>query len=209
MLERIWFFVPIQKVPGSPCSIFTWVSLDQKRIVAVMANLEHLSPQFPVLTLFKKVCAAIWMINYFQPYWPTVHKRNAAKLCLHSCYFHDKCTGDLYSLVPHVQTFTCRTRHATFTVLNHHLSFRIPFVSFTQTDSTREPLHCRTGSDEDTSLIIIILTSWNIGSALNYPTYLHKLRLRLLARFIYSNHLSWVSYVFCIRGTFGKNIIFF
>lgn len=88
-----------------------------------------------VLTEFKHVNAAFWVMNYFSPY------IRCYSLLYRYCY--GKCSNVLHSLVPQIRTFTARTDHILFTASNHPHSCRAV--------SCKELLLSETDSCEDAS----------------------------------------------------------
>lgn len=73
--------------------------------MCTMCGLKLRNPQFPAFRQFKSVYTALRAIYYFPHYNPLPHRHNGASLSL--CrYFYGKCSDELYSSIPPVQTFT-------------------------------------------------------------------------------------------------------
>ncbi len=59
---------------------------------------------------------------------PLSLRRDVASLSLLYRYFHGRCSNELHSLVPPLQTFRVRTRLAAFTQSNHPYTLRSPLI---------------------------------------------------------------------------------
>lgn len=56
------------------------------------------------------------------------HRHNVTWLSLLYCYFHDKCSYEIHSLVSPVQTFISKICYAMYVEMNHTHSLHIPNV---------------------------------------------------------------------------------
>lgn len=113
MVENGQFFVLLQRVPGS---IFTRVWSNQKFYFGAISGLELLNLYFTALTGFKSIHAALWVMNYFQPYNPFYTDETMVASCYSVIISMADVQVNYIFLVPPVQTFTARICHAIYTV---------------------------------------------------------------------------------------------
>lgn len=138
-----------------------------------------------LLSSIKKNIYAILVLSYFslRNLFP-----NVTSLSVIYRFFRGKCSGELQTLLPTVQTFRARKRHANFTELNHR--------HFPRDPNERKTFHF----EEQTSRVgiflnISVLTSSNQESIVIYPCYSHKLQfgstpLSQISHHIYHYHFD-------------------
>lgn len=98
-------------------------------------------------------------MNYllFCSLFPTGTTSNA--LLFINCHCNGKCSDEIYSLTPPVQTFTAKSQHATSTELKHLHFLSVPKVNSAQIALPQDLSFCGTVSCVSAFTIIIILTS--------------------------------------------------
>lgn len=133
------FPVPLQNLPYSSRHAISIHEIDQTKNGISGPELPNF--HFPISTVFKCLCVVLFstLLNV-----PSLH-----------CYVRSRFSGEQHSLVPSVQTFTSRTRQATYIKLIHPYSLHISLqrrnfysVSF----FSKELSQCGTMSQENAFL---------------------------------------------------------
>lgn len=91
-------------------------------------KMENCGQRFPLSSLSSLGVKSVSLLekNDFPPTKLSLsHSRDVAILSLLYCYFHEKGSDELHSLVASGQTFPARTRHATYMIVNHSHFLRI------------------------------------------------------------------------------------
>lgn len=135
--------------------ILTGVSSEQKMDYRIHIKAGAAESYLPVLIELKKREQSFVGYELYSTRELFSKRRKITSRSLLYCYFYRMCSDKLYSLVPAAISFPTVTIHATYTIVNHSDSLRIPLV--------RRKFHSFLFYMTDSRHFSTILTSSNLG----------------------------------------------